>query len=164
MKYVFVNGRVAVIIRYWEQRGPVTEGGARIDVREVSQLEGPRHRPGAAGFSVAPVGDGGIWRADLFVVLDEGGKSCFHYHPEFADGDVGERFDHPGLEEDPRGWAERTLTGLGDVLTEAGAGHLVSSLDLEEHRRALPLMMAAIDTCLARVGPALASRHAAGAR
>jgi hypothetical protein len=152
MKYVFVNGRVAVIIRYWEQRAAAVEGGARVDIREVSQLEGEVHRPGAAGFSVAPVSDGGIWRADLFVVLNDGGTPCFHYHPEFRDGDVGDRFDRPDLAADPRRWIEDALTNLPGILSHAGAGHLSASVDLAEHQRALPLMMTAIDHCLAR-GP-----------
>ncbi len=160
MKYVFVNGRVAVIVRYWEQRAAAIEGGARIDVREVSQVEGPAHRAGAAGFTVAPVGTGGVWRADLFVVLNEGGRSCFHYHPEFRDGDVGERFDRDDLERDPRAWVEETLGDLPAILVTAGADHLVSSVDLDEHRRALPLMMAAVDSCLARVPVELANRFA----
>lgn len=151
MKFVFVNGRVAVVIRYWEQRAGAVEGGARVDIREVSQVEGEVHRPGAAGFTVAPVSDGGIWRADLFVVLNDGGTPCFHYHPEFRDGDVGDRFDRPELAADPRRWIEDALADLPRILEQAGFGHVVSSVDMDEHRKALPLMMAAIDTCLARV-------------
>lgn len=159
MKYVFVNGRVAIVIRYWEQRAAAVEGGARVDVREVSQVEGPAHRAGAAGFTVGPVGEGGIWRADLFVVLTDAGASCFHYHPQFRDGDVGERFDDAVLIADPRRWIEDQLGDLPSLLTGAGAGHLVASLDLDEHQRALPAMLAAIDACMARVPHVLATRH-----
>lgn len=151
MKYVFVNGRVAIVIRYWEQRAAVIEGGARVDIREVTQVEGRRHRAGAAGFTVAPVSPGGIWRADLFVVLNDGGKQCFHYHPEFRDDDVGDRFDQSELASDPRQWIDRTLGDLPQILQTAGAGHLVPSIDLDEHRSAMPLIMCAIDACLARV-------------
>jgi hypothetical protein len=151
LKYVFVNGRVAIVIRYWEQRAAVIEGGARVDIREVTQVEGRKPRAGAAGFTVAPVSPGGIWRADLFVVLNNGGKQCFHYHPEFRDDDVGDRFDETDLVADPRRWIERTLGDLPRILHTAGAGHLVPSLDLDEHRSAMPLMMHAIDVCLARV-------------
>ena len=157
MKFVFVNGRVAVVIRYWEQRGAVVEGGARVDLRRVDQVEGPAHRAGAAGLTVGPISEGGIWRADLFVVLDDG-SSCFHYHPEFFDGDVGHRFDDPDLEADPRGWIEDQLRDIVGLLERAGAGELTSSLDLDEHRRSIPLMMSAIDTCMERIGPAVASR------
>ena len=151
MKFVFVNGRVAVVIRYWEQRAAAVEGGTRVDIREVSQVEGAVHRPGAAGFTVAPVSDGGIWRADLFVVLNDGGTPCFHYHPEFRDGDVGDRFDRPELAADPRRWIEDALADLPGILQKAGFGHLSASIDMDEHRNALPLMMAAVDACLARV-------------
>lgn len=157
MKYAFVNGRVAVIIRYWEQHGEAIEGGARVDVRRVTQVEGPAHRPGAAGFEVAPVGDGGIWRADLFVVLSEGGLGCFHYHPEFRDDDVGQRFDDDELARDPRGWIEDSLRDLPKILANSGAEDLIPSLDLDAHRRALPLMMASVDACLARVPVASAA-------
>jgi hypothetical protein len=151
VKYVFVNGRVAVMIRYWEQRAAAVEGGARVDIREVTQVEGEIHRPGAAGFTVGPVTDGGIWRADLFVVLNDGGTPCFHYHPEFRDGDVGDRFDEPELAADPRRWIEDALADLPGILEQAGFGRLISSVDMDEHRRGMPAMMAAIDACLARV-------------
>jgi hypothetical protein len=29
VKFVFVNGRVAISVRYWEERGEVIDGGAR---------------------------------------------------------------------------------------------------------------------------------------
>lgn len=151
MKHVFVNGRVAVIIRYWEQRGAAIEGGARVDIRRVTQLEGPAHRAGAAGFTVAPVGDGGVWRADLFVVLSEGGRECFHYHPHFRDNDVGERFDEDAITADPRQWIEDSLRDLPGILASSGAEDLIASLDMDAHRRSIPLMIASVDACLARV-------------
>lgn len=151
MKTVFVNGRVAVVIRYWEQRGKVTEVGARVDIRKVEQVEGPGHRAGAAGMTIAPVGGGGgIWRADLLVNLDDG-LECFHYHPEFKDDDVGERFDEPQLQDDPRGWMEGRLRNLPEILEDAGAGDLIASIDLDELDRAVPLMMAAIESALERI-------------
>ena len=143
MKTVFVNGRVAVVIRYWEQRGKVTEVGARVDSRKVEQGEGPGQRAGAAG-------GGGIWRADLLVNLDDG-LECFHYHPEFKDDDVGERFDEPQLQDDPRGWMEGRLRNLPEILEDAGAGDLIASIDLDELDRAVPLMMAAIESALERI-------------
>lgn len=151
MKFAFINGRVATVVRYWEQRAAVTEAGARIDIRRASQVEGPAHRPGAAGVTIGPVGGGdGIWRADLLLTLEDGTES-FHFHPNFEDDDVGLRVDDPGLTNDPRSWIEDRLRDLPAVLERAGAGDLVPSLDLEEHRRATPLMMSAVDTCLARV-------------
>lgn len=155
MKFAFINGRIATVVRYWEQRAAVTEAGARIDIRRASQVEGPAHRPGAAGVIIGPVGGGdGIWRADLLLTLD--GSESFHFHPNFEDDDVGLRVDDSGLTKDPRGWIQERLENLPKVLEEAGAGDLVPSLDLEEHSMAIPLMMGAIDTCLARVPVALA--------
>jgi hypothetical protein len=91
LKHVFVNGRVAIVVRYWEERASIVDGGARIEIRRVEERTGARHRPGAAGFSVLPVSEGGVWRADLFTVISDGGKPCFHYHPKFEDDDVGLR-------------------------------------------------------------------------
>jgi hypothetical protein len=162
MKYVFVNGRVAVIVRYWEQHGPVVDGGARIELRRVEQVEGDRHRAGAAGFTVLPVSDGGLWRADLFMVLSEPGTPCFHYHPQFRNDDVGPRCTEDDLTANPRRWIAERLTDITGTLERAGAGDLVPSLDLDQHRRALPAMLAAVDACLAQVPAALAA-HAAHA-
>ena len=159
MKYVFVNGRVAIIVRYWEQQCAAVDGGARVEVRRVDQLEGASHRPGAAGLAIGPIGDGGLWRADLFMVLSEPGKPCFHYHPKFGDGDVGERYEEPDLSADPRRWIADQLSDISGLLKRAGGSELISSVDLDEHRAALPLMLAAVDACLARL-PAAIARHA----
>lgn len=155
MKFVFVNGRVAIIVRYWEQRDKTVEGGARVELRRIEQVEGRSHRAGAAGFTVLPVSDGGLWRADLFMVLTEPGTSCFHYHPHVEHDDVGERFFEDELTGDPAKWIETQLTDIAGTLERCGAGNLVPSLDLEEHRRALPLILAAVDACLARVPAAM---------
>ena len=161
MKFVFVNGRVAIIVRYWEQRDKIVEGGARVELRRVEQVEGRNHRAGAAGFTVLPVSDGGLWRADLFMVLTDPGTPCFHYHPQVEHDDVGERFFDDELTADPAKWIETQLTDITGTLERCGAGDLVPSLDLEEHRRALPLMLAAVDACLARVPAAMAAARQA---
>lgn len=70
VKYVFVLGPVAVTVQHWEERFSELEAGARVEVRRVEPFVGERDRPGAAGFRVMPVSEGGIWRADLFVVVD----------------------------------------------------------------------------------------------
>jgi hypothetical protein len=155
VKFVFVNGRVAIIVRYWEQHAEMVDGGARVELRRVEQVEGRNHRAGAAGFTVLPVSDGGLWRADLFMVLSDPGTPCFHYHPQVEHDDVGERFFADELTADPAKWIETQLTDITGTLERSGAGDLVPSLDLEEHRRALPLILAAVDACLARVPAAM---------
>jgi hypothetical protein len=160
MKFVFVNGRAAIVIRYWEERGTLADGGARVEIRRVEQVEGPMHRPGAAGFTVAPVGGGGgIWRADLFMVLSQPGTPCFHYHPQFESDDVGERFFEADMAADPRKWITAQLTDITGTLEKAGAADVAASINLEEHQRALPLMLAAVDACLAQL-PASLAKHA----
>jgi hypothetical protein len=125
----------------------------------VTEVEGPAHRPGAQGFTVHPVGGGGgIWRADLLVVLDDG-SHCFHFHPDFKDDDVGERVDDPLLAANPRAWIENQLRELPAILDKAGAANLITTVDMEEHLRTLPLMMTAIDGALAKVPVAAAAMH-----
>jgi hypothetical protein len=161
VKFAFVNGRAAIVIRYWEERGTLADGGARVEIRRVEQVEGPSHRPGAAGFTVAPVGGGGgIWRADLFLVLSQPGTSCFHYHPQFESDDVGERFFEPDMAADPRKWITAKLTDITGTLVKAGAADVAASINLDEHERALPLMLAAVDACLARLPAALTRQTA----
>ena len=162
MKYVFVNGRVAIIVRYWEQRTDrvvddgTVDGGARVEVRRVEELTGPGHRAGNAGFSVLPVSDG-LWRADLFMILTEPGVPGFHYHPRFEHNDVGDRFDDELLRTDPVGWISEQLADLAGLVRDCGAGDLVPSLDLAEHRRAMPLVIAAVESCMARLPVALSA-------
>lgn len=161
VKFVFVNGRVAIIVRYWEQHGTAVDGGARVEVRRVDQVEGANHRPGAAGLVIGPISDGGVWRADLFMVLSEPGKQCFHYHPKFENGDVGERHEESGLSADPRRWIADQLSDITGLLKRAGASDLIASVDLDEHRAALPQMLAAVDACLARLPSSIARQAAA---
>lgn len=161
MKYVFVNGRVAIIVRYWVQKGAATDGGARVELRRVDHVPGRDDRPGTAGLRIGSVGDGGIWRADLFMVLSEPGRPVFHFHPNFEDGDVGERYELPELDEDPRRWIADQLDDITGLLQRSGAGELAPSVDLYEHRQAMPHIMSAVDSCLARVPAAIGLSYAA---
>lgn len=155
MKSVFVNGRVAIVVRYWEEpplpdAPGIVEVGARVEVRRVEQVVGRAHRPGAAGLTVRPISDGGIWRADLFVALTSPPAPRFHYHAQFGDDEVGPRtFLAEGV--DPRAWAADRLADLPRLLVDHGAQDLVSSVDVRQHELSLPLMLAAIEACLARV-------------
>ena len=99
--------------------------------------------------------DGGLWRADLFMVLSDPGTPCLHYHPQFENNDVGDRFFDDELTADPRRWIAAQLADITGMLERCGAADLVPSVDLEEHRRALPLMLAAVDACLARIPAAM---------
>lgn len=149
MKYVFVFGRLAVVVRYWEERGDVVEGGARVELRRVEESTAEPHRPGAAGFRVLPLVEGGIWRADLFTVLSRpGNEGCFHHHPHFRDGDVGPRVFDDDMAADPVGWTTRRLADLPALLDAAGAGDVTASVDLDEFATALPAMRAAMQACL----------------
>src|SRR5436853_6317933 len=74
--YAFVFGPVAVTVRHWEEYGLDVEGGARVELRRCEPVVGPAHRDGAAGFRVLPVGEGGIWRAAIIMVISRAGDEC----------------------------------------------------------------------------------------
>ena len=150
-KYVFVLGPVAVVVQHWEERFSELESGARVEVRRVEPSTGERDRAGAAGFRVLPVSGGGIWRADLFVVVDPPtGEPRYHHHPRFAGGDVGPRVFDPDMGADPPGWTMARLADLPGLLTECGAADLAAAVDPSHLSAALPAVRAAIDACLGR--------------
>ncbi len=94
------------------------------------------------------VGEGGIWRADLLVVVDPPtGEPRHHHHPRFESGDVGDRVFDPGLTADPSGWTVAKLADLRSLFIECGADDLVNAIDYDEVTRALPAIRAAIDAC-----------------
>lgn len=159
MDVAFVNGELAILVRYWEQRGAEVEAGARVELRRVSSVPSRKPSQGSAGFTVDPVSDGGLWRADLFVALTDAGRPCFHYHPNFEHDDVGERVFDEALTHDPRGWIEAELSDLAALLTGAGAEEVLASVDMNAHRRMLPFVLLAIESCLARL-PAVLHREA----
>ena len=149
--YAFVLGPVAVMVRHWEERFSELESGARVEVRRVEPSIGQRDRAGAAGFRVLPVSEGGIWRADLFVVVDPpGGGPRYHHHPRFTGGDVGPRVFDPDMAADPPGWTEARLADLPALLSDCGAGDLAAAVDRDQLAAVLPAIRAAIDACLTR--------------
>lgn len=145
----FVVGPVAITVRYWEERDLEVEGGARIEVRRVTDVLGPQHRPGAAGWRIEPVSSGGLWRSDILTVISRpGNEPRYHHHPEFRDGDVGQRVFEPEMTADPVGFTMARLADLRRVLVDAGAAHLAARIDEDDLARALPAVRAAIDDCL----------------
>ncbi|MEV4754493.1 hypothetical protein AB0J86_05145 [Micromonospora sp. NPDC049559] len=149
MQYMFLNGQVAIMVRYCVERYEQVDGGARIDVRRAEPYEGHKHREGAHGYRVLPVGDGGIYRIDLSIRLDDGSREQrYHHHPHFQDGDVGPRAYDEGLAADPVGWSERQLRNLPKLLTEKGYPELAESIDIHELEKAMPMIRMAIESSL----------------
>ncbi len=147
--YAFVFGPVAVTVRYWEEFGLDVEGGARVELRRCEPVVGPAHRDGAAGFRVLPVGEGGIWRADLFTVISRPShEPRYHYHPRFARQDVGRRVFDPALTADPVGWTVRKLEDLRSLLIESGAADIADVVDYDAHTAAMPVIRQSIECCL----------------
>ena len=148
VKYAWFFGRVGVIVEYFEQIGPgQIEGGARVEVRRVEKDLLPGAPAGVSGFRVLPVSEG-IWRADLFHFLTRpDNQQIYHYHPNFVDGDVGERELDPELTADHIGWAVRQIEDLPRLLRGGGAGELVDDVDLDDLREVLPAVRAAIEHC-----------------
>lgn len=151
--YTFINGQVAITVRYWvesyDEGGPQVDGGARIDVRRAEFYEGSHHRYGAEGHRVLPIGDGGIWRIDLSQRINcEVPERRFHHHPHFKDGDVGPRVFDAELSADPLDWAERRLLDLPALLAEKGFEELGKSIDTDQLSRSMPLIRMAIEASL----------------
>ncbi|MFL6143258.1 MAG: hypothetical protein ACJ72N_15515 [Labedaea sp.] len=151
MKYTFLNGQVAIMIQYCVERYEQVDAGARIDVRQVEPYEGDKHREGAQGYRILPVGDGGIYRIDLSVRLDDGShEKRYHHHPDFQNGDVGPRAFDDELSADPVGWTERRLRDLPKLLAEKGYSELAESIDADQLAGSMPLIRLAIEKSLHR--------------
>jgi len=110
----------------------------------------PGNREGNEGYQVLPVTEGGLWRADLLIVVDPPtGEPRYHHHPHFEDGDVGDRVFDPAIAADPTGWTIGKLADFRSLLLEVGAEDIVDHIDYDEVTKALPAMRAAIDASLA---------------
>ncbi len=161
VKYAWVFGRVMVLVEYFEQIGPdEIEGGARVEVRRVEKELIPGAPAAVSGFRVMPVSEG-IWRADLFHVLNRpGDRAIYHYHPNFIDGDVGEREFDPGLTASHLDWALERVADLTGLLRTAGFGELAADVDDADLRTILPQVKVALEHCdggRARIGRRLLS-------
>ena len=141
MLYAYVFGPIVVTAGHWVQRGVDTESGARVEIRRVEYEEIAGAPAGVAGLRFLPV-SAGIWRADLF--RDQDGRVIYHYHPQFKDGDVGERSFDGRLTSDPVGFVIDRLRDLRAVLVSSGAGDLADRVDYAEIDRALPAIRASI--------------------
>lgn len=151
--YAYLVGPVAITVRYWEEVGAEAdaevEGGARVEVRRVEAATGRAHRRGAEGFTVLPVAEGGLWRADLFTRVDPpDGESRYHHHPSFRDDDVGERDFDEAMAADPVGWTLERLADLRGLLAASGAEDLAAQVDAEALERMLPAIGEAVHACL----------------
>ncbi len=148
VKYAWIFGRVAVLVEYFEQIGPdEIEGGARVEVRRVEKELIPGAPAAVAGFRVLPVSEG-IWRADLFHLLNRpGDHPIYHYHPNFGDGDVGEREFDLDLTADHLAWAVTQVADLKQVLATAGHGELAADVDDDDLAAVLPQVKAALAHC-----------------
>jgi hypothetical protein len=148
VKYGWIFGRVIVLVEYFEQIGPdEIEGGARVEVRRVEKELIPGAPAAVSGFRVLPVSEG-IWRADLFHLLNKpGDRAIYHYHPNFVDGDVGEREFQPGLTKDHLAWALAQVADLHGLLRTAGFGHLASDVNEDDLAAVLPQVKAALAHC-----------------
>ena len=152
MQYAYVFGPVAVTVESCTCPEGDLEAGARIEIRRARPR--PGNRDGNEGFEVLSVSEGGVWRADLLIVVDPPtGEPRHHHHPRFEDGDVGYRVFDPALTADPPGWTMAKLADLRSLLIESGAADVADEIDYDEVARALPAIRAAIDACLVTVPP-----------
>jgi hypothetical protein len=147
--FAYFNGDVAIVVQYWVEHYEEVDAGCRIDIRRAEAYPGSHHRPGAEGFRVLPVGDGGIYRIDLSVRVDSGDDEVrYHHHPTFVEGDVGPRVFDDHLSADPLGWIERRLRDLPGLLREKGRPELADSVDTAALDAAIPTVMSAVKAAL----------------
>jgi hypothetical protein len=148
VKFAWIFGRVAVLVEYFEQIGPdEIEGGARVEVRRVEKELIPDAPAAVSGFRVLPV-SAGVWRADLFHLLNKpGDHPIYHYHPNFGDGDVGEREFDAGLTNDHLGWALAQVANLREGILAEYAPDLVDDVSPDDLSAVLPQVKAALDYC-----------------
>ena len=147
MQYAFVLGPVALTVCSCTCPEGDLEAGARVELRRVTPI--PGNRDGNEGFQVQTVGDGGLWRVDLLVVVDPPtNEPRHHHHPQFSDGDVGCRVFDPILTADPPGWTMDKLADLRSLLIDVGASDLVDEIDYDDFARTLPAIRSAVETCL----------------
>jgi hypothetical protein len=148
VKYAWIFGRVILVVEYFEQIGPgEIEGGARVEVRRVEKELIPGAPAAVSGFRVLPVING-FWRADLFHKLNRPDvPPIYHYHPNFIDGDVGEREFDPGLTGDHLGWAMEQVADLKGILRRSGGEELAGDVDDSDLKAILPQVKAALEHC-----------------
>jgi hypothetical protein len=146
VKYAWIFGRVALLVEYFEQIGPdEIEGGARVEVRRVERELVPGSAAAVSGFRVLPVTEG-VWRADLFHLLNRpGDQPIYHYHPNFENGDVGERSFDGALTADHLGWAYDQVANLRDGILRDHAPDLVDDVDPDDLATILPQVRAALE-------------------
>jgi hypothetical protein len=148
VKYAWIFGRVAVLVEYFEQIGPdEIEGGARVEVRRVEKELIPGAPAAVSGFRILPV-SAGVWRADLFHLLNKpGDHPIYHYHPDFIDGDVGERQFDPGLTGNHIDWALDQVLNLREGILREHAPDLVDDVEQAEVEVVLPQVRMALLYC-----------------
>jgi hypothetical protein len=148
VKFAWFFGRVVVLVEYFEQIGPdEIEGGARVEVRRVEKELVPGAAAAVSGFRVLPV-SAGIWRADLFHLLNTpGDHPIYHYHPNFIDGDVGERQFDPALTGDHLAWALDQVANLRDGILRDNAPELIDDVDPVDLEVVLPQVRQALMYC-----------------
>lgn len=129
------------------QEGP--EQGVRLELRHLRRGE-----PQGSIYAAVPIAvDQPIWRVDLLESVDNGGSlDRAHHHPRFRGWKPGPRRFEPELTDDPVEWLGQQLLDLDAVCDRAEVDPgAVTERDAEELRRAVPEIIEAVRTTLARV-------------
>jgi hypothetical protein len=146
VKYVFLFGDVGVTVLPWlETPDKPEEGGARVEIQRLHEEPTDKFYVARARSLREP-----IFRADLFTRLagDAGNWEAAHFHPHFVeDWAPCDRNWDPALTADPRSWIKGKLGNMREILVQGGAADLADSVDQAEVDKALPIVMAAIESC-----------------
>jgi hypothetical protein len=126
------------------------EHGVRLELRvlERDELKGSQ-------YSAQPISVGQpIWRVDLLETIagEPGSFDRTHHHPAFTGWEPGRRVFVRELSADPIAWLASKLSGLPEVLKEAGVSADVAGPDdAEELRCAVPDILDTTERMLGRV-------------
>jgi hypothetical protein len=144
MQQIFAFNELAVVVRHWFEVGPEDEEhGARLELR---RLVSHPHRGSESAPQVLEL-DGIVWRADLFDGLNDppGSWSRAHHHTAFDGIEPQGRDWKDELTADPIGWTRRRLADLPGLLQDVELADPEG--EAEDVRRALPVIMAAVEAC-----------------
>jgi hypothetical protein len=145
VQQVFAFNEIAIVVRHWFEIGPDDdEHGARLEIR---RLVPHPHRGSESAAQVLEL-DGIVWRADLFDGLDDepGSWSRAHHHVNFDGIEPLDRTWDEELSADPLGWTRRRLEDLPELLAARGVELEDPDGEAEDVRRAIPAIMAAVET------------------
>lgn len=146
MKHAFLFDGFGVIIKHWaETPDNPEERGTRV---EIQRLDAPP--PAEFWYAQEQSLRTPLFRADLFTrdAGPPGNWESAHYHPSFLeDWAPCDRHWDDALTANPTEWMRSQFSNMRELLRRGGAQDLAEQVDDAEVTKALPHMMAAVESC-----------------